>query len=142
MQLKEKGENMLYFGHFSFDELGPENQDRHGYFMCTVEAQNADSAANIFKDYILRLKKTAKFFHGVVAVYIEDIVEIRNLPTKPIIIRFQSSEGHFPKSISRQLPVTDHPDIQMYGLKSDVDPVEMKVTAPYQTATPFVEFLP
>ncbi len=133
---------MLYLGNFSFDETGPENEERHGYFTCTVEAQDADSAANIFKEYILGLKETAKIFHGIIAVYIEDIFEIHNVPTLPIIIRFQSSEGQFPKSISRPLPVIDSPDIEVYGLTSNVDRIEKKGKEPYQEATPFIEFSP
>jgi hypothetical protein len=87
------------------------------------------------------MKETVKIFHGIVAVYIEDIVEIRNVPTQPIIIRFQSSEGQFPKSISRPLPVIDSPGIEVYGLASDVNRTEKKDKESYQEATPFIEFL-
>jgi len=133
---------MLYIGHFSFDEVGPENKDRHGYFTCTAEAEDVDGATEIFKAYIVSLKETVAFFQDVVAVYIEDIVEILKVPARPVLIQFQSSEGRFPKSVSRPLPVIDHPDIQVYGLAADVNRIEKKGTAPYTEATAFIEFIP
>ena len=44
---------MIYIGHFSFDELGPEKEVRHGYFSCVVEAEEIDAAINKFKDLII-----------------------------------------------------------------------------------------
>jgi hypothetical protein len=131
---------MLYLGHFSFDQFGGQNESRHGYFTCLLEAENADSAANAVKAYILMLKETEDLFDGIVAVYIEDIVEIHKTPANPVIIRFQSSEGRFPKSITRSLPIIDNPDIILYGLASDVDGVKKRDSGDYTEATPFVEF--
>ena len=94
---------MIYIGYFSFDELGPEKEVRHGYFSCVVEADNADAATNEFKELISR-KKMDDIFSNIVAVYMEDIIEIQNIPQKAIVTRIQSSAGEFPKSVSRSLP--------------------------------------
>ena len=48
---------MIYTGHFSFDEFGPEKEIRHGYFTCMVDTNSAEAAANEFKELILSLKK-------------------------------------------------------------------------------------
>ena len=89
---------MIYLGYFSFDEVGVENEDRHGYFTCALEVKNAEDAVNQFKEYILSLKETAAFFRGVVAVYIEDIVEILKVPTNPILWDMYSLTWSLPLS--------------------------------------------
>ncbi|MGD9044753.1 MAG: hypothetical protein PVG06_13625 [Desulfobacterales bacterium] len=111
---------MIYIGHFSFDELGPEKEVCHGYFSCVVEADKADAAGSEFKELIPSLKKMNDIFSNIVTVYIEDIIEIRDVPRRAIITRIQSSVGEFPKSVSRSLPHVESPGINVYGWAPEV----------------------
>ena len=111
---------MLYIAYFSFDEIGPAQDIRHGYFSSVVNTDSIEHAASEFKELVLQMKKTEKSFRNIVAVYIEDIFEFNHIPTKAIVTRIQSSAGEFPKSISHTLPGTVAPGINIYGFEPDV----------------------
>jgi hypothetical protein len=132
---------MLYIGHFSFDEFGAENEVRHGYFTCIVETNTAEAAALEFKELIFSLKKMDDNFSNIAAVYMEDIIEIRNVPRKAIITRIQSSAGEFPKSVSRSLPNVEAPGINVYGWAPETEESETdRNTEEYKAAEPFIKF--
>lgn len=132
---------MIYIGHFSFDELGSGNEIRHGYFSCVVETDSADTAANEFKELIFSFKKMNDFFSNITTVYMEDIIEIRDVPRRAIITRIQSSAGEFPKSISRSLPHAVAPGINVYGWSPDVEASETDPSkAEYKKSEPFISF--
>jgi hypothetical protein len=132
---------MIYIGHFSFDELGAEKENRHGYFSCVVETDSADAAANEFKELILSLKKMNDVFSNMVTVYLEDIIELRDVPQRAIVTRIQSSAGKFPKSISRSLPHVVAPGINVYGWAPEVETDEAdRNSDKYTTSKPFIKF--
>lgn len=132
---------MLYIGHFSFDELGPAEKIRHGYFSCVVELASAEAATNEFKELILSLKKMDDVFKDIVTIYMEDIIEFQNVPRKAIVTRIQSSAGEFPKSITKSLPNVAAPGINVYGWAPDVEANETdQNTDEYETSEPFIKF--
>ena len=131
----------MYIGHFSFDELGPGKEVRHGYFSCVVDSVSAEAAANEFKELIFSLKKMDDIFKNIVAVYMEDIIELRNVPRKAIVTRIQSSAGKFPKSVTKILPHVAAPDINVYGWAPDMEADETNQnTDEYKTSEPFIQF--
>ena len=69
---------MLYSGHFSFDEIGKYESERHGYFTCVVKAGSPELALQKFRQRILTIKNEMEdaLFKNIEAVYVEDIVEI------------------------------------------------------------------
>jgi len=132
---------MLYIGHFSFDELGSQKQIRHGYFSCLVETVSAGAAADEFKELIVSLKKMEDTFRNMVAVYMEDIIEIHHVPRTAIVTRIQSSSGEFPNSVSKSLPNVVAPGINAYGWAPDIEKNEINGDAgEYKAATPFIKF--
>ena len=132
---------MIYLGHFSFDELSPDNDVRHGYFSCVVESTDAEAAVNEFKELIFSMKKMDDDFNNIHKVYIEDIIEMRNVPRKAIVTRIQSSAGKFPKSITKSLPHVAAPGINVYGWAPDVEENETdRKPDEYKTTKPFIEF--
>lgn len=132
---------MIYIAHFSFDELGPREEIRHGYFSTVVEAERADAAANEFKELILAMKKMDDSFRKIVTVYMEDMIEIQDVPQKAIVTRIQSSAGEFPKSVSKSLPRVVSPGINVYGWAPDVEAHESEgSTGKYKASKPFIEF--
>jgi hypothetical protein len=139
--LAQRGAKMMYIGHFSFDELGPGKEVRHGYFSCVVDSVSAEAAANEFKELIFSLKKMDDIFKNIVAVYMEDIIEIRTVPRKAIVTRIQSSAGKFPKSVTKSLPHVAAPDINVYGWAPDMEADETdQNTDEYKTSEPFIQF--
>jgi len=132
---------MIYIGHFSFDELGPANEARHGYFSCVVEIESAEAAANEFKELIFSLKKMNDFFSNIKVVYMEDIIEIRDVPRRAICTHIQSSAGEFPKSISKSLPYVVAPGINVYGWSPDMEENETgRNKEEYKATEPFIKF--
>ena len=132
---------MLYIGHFSFDELGSENEVRHGYFTCLVDSDSADKAADAFKNVIVSLNKTEDMFRRISVVYIEDIIKLTHISKEALVTWIQSSAGQFPKSITRCLPGAVSSGISVYGLAEDIREDESsKSREEYKTTRPFVKF--
>lgn len=132
---------MFYLGYFSFDELGFEDEERHGYFNCMVEADSPDTALERFKNHIMDMKTDDPLFGRIVKIYVEDLVEVKNIPDKPVVTRFQSSTGHFPKSISMSLPSVKSDDFASFrwakdGMESGAGDTEEE----YMTSEPFIHF--
>lgn len=132
---------MLYSGHFSFDELEADQEQRHGYFTCLVDAESAPSALEKFKQRIMALKEAedVEFFENVQAVYLEDLVEIAAPPHKAVITRFQSSRGAFPKSRSYSFPASDTSRLQAFQWRPD-DTATIVDDEGFQEAKPFLNF--
>lgn len=132
---------MLYVGHFSFDEIGSEQERRHGYFTGVVDVDSIDRATDEFRELILSMRKMEESFQRIVAVYLEDIIEFHHMPGKAIISRIQSSAGEFPKSVTHCLPGVVSPGINIYGLEPNV---RAKEDAPnsdeYKETRVFIKF--
>ena len=131
---------MLHLGHFSFDELDYEKNNRHGYFTCVVDANNEEIAVKKFKRHLMEIKKDNMFFSTIVNVYIEDIIQIQVVPEKAIITRLQSSEGEFPKSVSYSLPSRDVDGIEAFGLAINVQKHKNEGSGEYKESEPFIKF--
>jgi hypothetical protein len=88
----------------------------------------------------MEMKKDNMFFSAIVNVYIEDIIQIQDVPEKAIITRLQSSEGEFPKSISYLLPSMDVDGIESFGLAVNVQKHEKEGSSEYKESEPFLKF--
>ena len=136
---------MLYSGHFSFDEFNGSDGERHGYFTCIVASATPELALQKFRQRIhtIREENLSPLFQNIRAVYVEDIVEIAEDPEAPVITRFQSSEGPFPKSVSCALPASKTDDVKAFQWVSDEgSPVHRDSDGQqeYNEAVPFIEF--
>ena len=140
---------MIYSGHFSFDEIENINTERHGYFTCIVDAGTPELALQKFKQRINTIKNELNDspFQNIQAIYVEDIVEISEIPKDPVVTRFQSSDGPFPKSKSCSLPTSDTSDtsaIKAYQWVPESDtPTHKEWSQPsqeYKEAVPFMVF--
>ncbi len=132
---------MLYIGHFSFDETGAEQGRRHGYFTCIADADNVDDAVDSFRSLIENSRAEKESFANIAAVYIEDVFEIRSVPEAATILRMQSSEGEFPKSVSRTLPFTETDNIDAYGWAPDVRNIRKADKEEVLEMEPFLSFV-
>ena len=137
---------MLYSAHFSFDEIKQDNTQRHGYFTCVVSAGSPELALQKFKQRILTIKDELNdpLFKDIKAVYVEDIVEISDTPDDPVVTRFQSSSGPYPKTRSCNIPTSDTRKIKAYEWIPDAgqaaDQPESDSDGEYKEAVPFISF--
>jgi hypothetical protein len=132
---------MFYIGHFSFDEIGTEHENRHGYITTVVNTESIERAASEFKELIRSMNKIEGTFQGIAAVYLEDIIEFKQVPEKAIVSRIQSSSGEFPESITHSLPGIANPGIHVYGLEADVRATDNELdTDQYKESKPFIRF--
>lgn len=133
---------MLYSGHFSFDEIGHDQKPRHGYFACLVKADTVEQALEKFRQRILQIREEEKdaLFARMLAVYVEDVVEIPDdFSEDAVITRYQSSEGPFPKSESCFLPVSETAKLRSYQWIPDGGE-NRKDKDGYREAEPFLTF--
>ena len=131
---------MIYIGHFSFDETNITGLARHGYFTMVIRADNAETAVEAFKASIKTRKDKDPIFEKIIAVYIEDIIEMPSMPDTPLITHLQSSAGEFPESTSHSLPSVVPDDVKAYGFAIDVLQIKTKPVHDYKEMTPFIRF--
>lgn len=131
---------MLFIGHFTFDEIGIDDQPKHGYFSSIVDAENPDAAVEKFAAHIKRMKTEIPQMSDVVNVYIEEILRIGEIPTTPVMTRLQSSEGEFPRSVSHCLPGAFDQEIEAFGFVPDVENHEMPNDGGFIESKPFLTF--
>lgn len=137
----QKEANMLYSAHFSFDEIGVDQEPRHGYFSCLVQADNPSEALKKIKNRILYIRNETKdeVFSKILAIYVEDIIEMEKFPEDAVITRFQSSEGPFPKSKSCFLPVSETDKLKSYQWVPDEGEANRDKEG-YKEDEPFLKF--
>ena len=131
---------MIFVGHFSIDEEGSNDELRHGYLTCLVDAEKAETATEKFKQLLTDIHANEASATGWKAVYIEDIIEMASVPTHAVATHYQSSTGEFPKSISYTLPFSDNPDQSAYGLTEDIDRLAQDDENHYSEMMPFIAF--
>ncbi|HSO20502.1 MAG TPA: hypothetical protein VLT88_13650 [Desulfosarcina sp.] len=131
---------MLFIGHFSFDEIDADDNQRHGYFSSIVDAQTPDDAVAEFAAHIKTMKDSIPAMVNVVNIYIEEILRFARLPQKPIITRLQFSDGAFPQSVSHTLPGVFGKEVEAFGYAPDIENHEMLNDGDYIEAEPFISF--
>ena len=90
---------MLYLAHFSFD--GEYKGDpTHGWFTCMVEADGIEASVDEFHHLITKLQRDEDIFQFVTEVYLEDIIQIRQVPEEGFLGHYSSSPGEAPPSIA------------------------------------------
>ena len=90
---------MLYLAHFSFD--GEYRGDpTHGWFTCMVEADGIEASVDEFYHLINKLQRDEDIFQFVTKVYLEDIIQIRQVPEEGFLGHYSSSPGEAPPSIA------------------------------------------
>jgi hypothetical protein len=131
---------MIYVGNFKFVENGEKEQEpRHGFFTCLVEAKNAEKALEVIGTHLLRTKKTGKMFENTNEIYLDEMIGVSKAPKKGVITNFRIFAGELKPSVSWVLPEGSFTGINMYEwLPSDEEPGEQ--TEEPHAAKPFVRF--
>ena len=90
---------MLYLAHLSFDGEY-KGEPTHGWFTCMVEADDIEASVDEFHHLITKLQKDEDIFQFVTKVYLEDIIQIRQVPKEGFLGHYSSSPGEAPPSIA------------------------------------------
>lgn len=117
----------MFLAHFSFDRDNTRNDDSViGFFTTVVEATNVDDALHKCEELILNIRETEGMFSGVREIFLESIIEIRNVPPGGFLAHF--AEWHGRSSISTTIRGADDSQAVAYGY-DDEDSDHGEVTA-------------
>ena len=131
---------MIYVGNFKFIENGEKDQEtRHGFFTCVVEAKNAEKAIEIIGTHILRTKKTGEMFANTNEIYLDEVIGISKAPKRAIITNFRIFSGELKPSVSWVLPEGSFTGINIYEWLPDEGEPGIKNDESH-AVRPFVKF--
>jgi len=94
---------MLYLGHFSFIEYDGGGFN-HGIFTVMVKARDIDNATVKFHSLMERRRNDCDLFDKQTFIFLEDIIEIKNIPEEGFIAHHIHYEGEPTPSVSRSVP--------------------------------------
>ena len=93
---------MLYLAHFSCD--GEHNGEaQHGWFTCVVEADDVEASVDKLRHLVMKLYRDENVFNSVMTVYLEDIIQVRQVPEEGFLAHYSSSPGEAPPSTATTL---------------------------------------
>ena len=82
------------FAHMTNQELELENDRRHGEFSLMVEAESPQKAINMFKNRILEFRSNSDFFEGVCKIFLVQLFEFDDFPTRrAAMLNYKSIAG-------------------------------------------------
>ena len=96
---------MLYLAHCSFSEKG--DTATFGHFTYLVKAADYETAVDNLRRNIETARARTDVFDRPVEIYLDDVIEVRKLPKRGVITRYQSYLGDEPASIFAALPADD-----------------------------------
>jgi len=136
---------MLYLGHFSFDEINDDDEDRFGHFACMVEANAPEGAEKAFKELILDMRKKKTLFTEPTHIYLDTFIEIGRLPSTGVVTEYASYNREYaPGRICTYLPHEDKGECKPYfWYPEDRPDIAVKIDAEEGFENvPFVSFEP
>ena len=88
---------MIYIGEFFHlvNQQEIEEKDRrHGEFNLIVEADNNETAIQMFRERIIEFRDSSEFFEGDCSIFFIRLLEFENFPrTKALMLNFKSTAG-------------------------------------------------
>jgi hypothetical protein len=88
---------MVYVGqffHLTNQEEILEVDRRHGEFNLIVDAEDAESAVNMFKERIIALRQSRDFFQGDCSIFFVQLLEFKEFPKhQAMMLNFKSVAG-------------------------------------------------
>ena len=82
------------FAHMTNQELELEDDRRHGEFSLMVEAESPQRAIDMFKNRILEFRSNSQFFEGVCKIFLVQLFEFDDFPTRrAAMLNYKSIAG-------------------------------------------------
>lgn len=122
---------MFYIGHFSFN--GFEENPKHGYFTCLVDANNVDESLDRFRNLFSRLAKESEIFQDVSGVYLDVVTEVKEVPPVAFLAHMVTRGGGLGPSISTSLPEPDKRYWEAFAVAPDTEEDEAVEIQPFMT---------
>ena len=120
---------MLYFAHFSFEN--PEPGKKHGYFTCIVEAENFQAALEDIRRLLTDLEHRRHVFEAPVSIYLDDLIEVRKLPSQGVLAHMITREGPLKSAESRSLPGVDASFCQSFSVEASEEGGHIAEISPF-----------
>jgi hypothetical protein len=114
---------MMYLGHFSYDGYKVEDgfkSPEQGGFTCVVEAKDVDSALDKLHELITAAHGWFSSFQTVDNVFLDDLTEIKQLPTEGVIAHFEHRYDDL-GTVSTSLPGVSREFCASYGFGPEPD---------------------
>jgi hypothetical protein len=105
---------MLYMGFFSFE--GFENKPNHGYFTCVVHADDVETSLSRFRHLLEKMQKADDTLAGVTNVYLDTVIEVKQVPAEGFLAHMITREGKLDDSISVVLPHVEDTSAQAFTM--------------------------
>lgn len=105
---------MLYLGRFYFDREDASGEESCGHFTCLAKADNIDMAVAKFREHINELRQLKDLFSGAVTIYLDDVIEIDQLPEKAMAIDYISSSENDAYTMACSIPSGDIDGCKVY----------------------------
>jgi hypothetical protein len=119
---------MIYFAHFSFESA--ESKKKHGYFTCIVDAENFQAALEDIRSLLSDLEHRQHVFEAPVSIYLDDLIEVRKIPSEGVLAHMITREGPLKNAESRSLPGVDASFCQSFSVEaSDKDRQTAEISA-------------
>lgn len=107
---------MLYVGHFSFHPSESATREiERGSFTCLVEANDPDTAIEKFQNLIESLDDSSDTLDSVGDIFLDNFIEVKNLPDEGILTRYEELSLDGMGSISTTLPDVPEEAAAAYG---------------------------
>ena len=82
------------FAHMTNQEMEMEGDRRHGEFSLMVEAKTPQEAIHMFKNRILDFRSKSEFFEGVCKIFLVQLFEFDDFPTRrAAMLNYKSIAG-------------------------------------------------
>lgn len=105
---------MIYLAHFSFEISS--GKKKHGYFTCVVDAEAIEAALEKIRTLLANLEHRRHTFETPVSIYLDDLIEIRKIPSEGVLAHMITREGPLKNAESHSLPGVDASFCQSFSV--------------------------
>lgn len=95
---------MIFLGHFSIQSDPADPKPWHGLFTLLVEAEAPEAALRQFRRLLRRLHRRTDLFTPACRVYLENCLQVLQLPQTGVLGHFVSYLGPSPVTLDLTLP--------------------------------------
>lgn len=121
---------MLYLGNFSFQSFG--DSATYGHFNYMVEAPTVNSALRQIQEQLHTHRNSSHLFPGKHHIYLNQILEINQLPRDGIMTHLKVYPGIYPDVLGCSLPMQDSKGITAYSpVREDAGDVDLASLPPF-----------
>jgi hypothetical protein len=120
---------MIYLAHFSFENS--QGKKRNGYFTCVVDAENFENALEKIRSLLLDLDHRRHIFETPVSVYLDDLIEIRRIPSEGLLAHMITRDGPLKSAQSHSLPTVDSSFCKSFAVVASEKDGEVAEISPF-----------